>query len=303
MAGDWIKWTKGLTRKPEVVQIAIKLGRSRQEVAGLLMEVWEWADENVVLNLSGSDPDKCPGVVPFTGATESLIVAVTGAAGLAEAMQKAGWLTVSGEKLTFPNFGRHNGKTAKSRALDSSRKARDRAGQMSGSEPDKNRTREEKKREEKSKKKTPLPPFEVPAVLDTKEFREVWGSWVEYRRASRKSMTDQTAKSQLKKLAEYGPAIAAKTIELSIQNGWQGLFPEKINAERNGTTQRGGPDSGGFSADVIANYRRPADIPDRSAGGKAKPNGHAQAVGPADGPGAAESSEGESGRPESDVSF
>lgn len=75
------------------------------------------------------------------------------------------------------------------------------------------------------------------------------------------------------------------------------------SANRNGTTQRGGPDSGGFSADVIKNYRRPADVPDRTAGPQAKPNGHAPAVGPPDGPGAAESSEGESGRSDSDISF
>lgn len=46
MAGDWLKWTKGLARKPEVLHIAAQLGRSRHEVASVLMELWEWADDN-----------------------------------------------------------------------------------------------------------------------------------------------------------------------------------------------------------------------------------------------------------------
>jgi DNA-binding transcriptional regulator YiaG len=128
MAGDWIKWAKGLARKPEVVQIAIRLGLSRHAVAGLLMEVWEWADENVVLNLSGSEPDDCPGCVPFEGTPEQLISALTGVTGLADAMTAAGWLRCRSGSLVFPNFNRHNGNTAKSRALDSSRKQRNDLG-------------------------------------------------------------------------------------------------------------------------------------------------------------------------------
>jgi pyrroline-5-carboxylate reductase len=44
MAGDWIVWTKGLTRKLEVVQMARTLQLDRRIVACLCMEVWEWAD-------------------------------------------------------------------------------------------------------------------------------------------------------------------------------------------------------------------------------------------------------------------
>jgi len=156
MAGDWIKWTKGLARKPEVMQMAIRLGKSRHEVAGLLMEVWEWADENVVSDIkdvSGTKPDTCPGVVQFDGPPEQLIIALTGVSGLADAMVSVGWLCQRSGHLAFPNFSRHNGKSAKSRALDSLRKHNSRTGappsvpppvrDVSGSQPDKSATREE----------------------------------------------------------------------------------------------------------------------------------------------------------------
>jgi hypothetical protein len=164
MAGDWLKWQKGLAKKPEVMQLAAILNRSRHEMAGLLMELWEWADDNVVFDvrvLSGSEPDTCPGVVRLGADAKHLLDAVSDVTGLADAMMRVGWLTIDGESLVFPNFGRHNGKSAKARALDTSRKKSARANdgkpvrQMSGSKPDKNRTREEKRREENN---TPLIP-------------------------------------------------------------------------------------------------------------------------------------------------
>jgi hypothetical protein len=159
MAGDWIKWTKGLTRKPEVIQMAHRLGRSRHETAAVLMEVWEWADDNAVLEVSGSEPDTCPGLVRLGDQSGQLLDAISGVAGLADAMTAVGWLTIRNGSLAFPNFGRHNGKSAKARALDSVRKRQSRTPDsvprppsvpnVSGSEPDKNRTRGEERREEK----------------------------------------------------------------------------------------------------------------------------------------------------------
>ena len=172
MAGDWIKWTKGLARKPEVLCIAARLGKTRHEVAGLLMELWEWADENVVFDaaVSGSEPDSDCGTVRLGDQPKQLLDVVSGVSGFADALAAVNWIEVRSGSLTFPNFGRHNGKTAKARALDSTRKrtAREGGGQEpdggrtrvrkpSGCEPDKTATREEKRREEK-RPKTPLPP-------------------------------------------------------------------------------------------------------------------------------------------------
>jgi len=172
MAADWIKWQKGLLRKPEVIQIAARLGLSRREAGALLMEVWEWADENVYIDdsASGFDPDNCPGSVRLGDSPASLFDATFAVAGLADAMTAVGWMHVRSGSLVFPNFGRHNGKSAKARALDASRKRTERKQQAkivrkpSGSEPDKSRTREEKRREEEIHLATASPPpAEVPA--------------------------------------------------------------------------------------------------------------------------------------------
>jgi hypothetical protein len=47
MAGDWIKWSKGLAARREVVLLSSLLHRDRCEIAGRLMVLWEWLDDNV----------------------------------------------------------------------------------------------------------------------------------------------------------------------------------------------------------------------------------------------------------------
>lgn len=158
---SWIKWTHGLSRKPEVMQIAYRLGKSRHEVAGLLMEWWEWTDVNVNIDesASGYDPDACPGVVRVGEDGLRMIDAITGVAGMAESLVSVGWASIENGNLVLPNFGRHNGKSAKARALDAARKRADRRNSVrktSGSKPDKIRNRGEEKRREESN--TPLPP-------------------------------------------------------------------------------------------------------------------------------------------------
>ncbi len=110
---QWVKWTKGLTRKREVVAIAAALGIGRHETAARLMEVWEWADDNTT---------GCH--VPSV--TQTFLDEIAGVTGFAAAMVSVGWLSVSADGLTFPNFERHNGDTAKSRALAAERKRKQR---------------------------------------------------------------------------------------------------------------------------------------------------------------------------------
>ena len=130
------------------------------------MEVWDWADDNVSINdsASGFDPDNCPGNVWLGDAPGELLDATFDVPGLADAMTAVGWIVIRSGSLVFPNFGRHNGKSAKSRTLDSARKKAARVShpevvrKMSGSQPDKKRTRGEERREEKKKEETPPNP-------------------------------------------------------------------------------------------------------------------------------------------------
>ena len=107
MAGDWIKWEKGLVAKPEVAQIARAVRISRHEAAARLMVVWEWAD--------GATAD---GHIP--GATVEDIDEVAGVVGFAATMARTiphPWLEADSRGIRLINFGRHNGVTAKARAL------------------------------------------------------------------------------------------------------------------------------------------------------------------------------------------
>ena len=133
MAGDWIKWTKGLSRKREVVAISARLGVSRYEVAARLMDVWEWADENT------ADGD-------VASVTKSFLDDIAGVTGFSDAMTSVGWLLDSGDGLHFPNFQRHNGQSAKQRALTADRMRKHRTTALR-SERNKIVTREEKRRD------------------------------------------------------------------------------------------------------------------------------------------------------------
>jgi len=109
--------------------------------------------------------------------------------------------------------------------------------------------------------------LEIPPALDTIEFRSTWKDWIESRAELKKPITTRAGKMQLKLLAGYPAPIAIRTIEASIRNGWQGLFPEKQN-ERKSTqaSQRSAektpspdfgfdPDPNWFDSEVISTDR------------------------------------------------
>lgn len=105
-AGHWIKWEKGLLRKPEVAQIAAKLKIDKFQTAARLMQVWEWADDATENGI-------------IEGVTPDMVDDVAGILGMATAMsdvRPSPWLLIDSNGVTIPNFERHNGKSAKKRA-------------------------------------------------------------------------------------------------------------------------------------------------------------------------------------------
>ena len=143
MAGDWIKMRTNLDRDPAVVRISSGLKTDRFAVVGRLHTIWAWANEHLV---DGQD-------VPIDSA---FLDALVECPGFAEQMRRVGWLSGRDGSLDFPGFERHNGASAKARAMDSERKKSVR--KMSGLQPDENRTREEKRREEELHTHTPREP-------------------------------------------------------------------------------------------------------------------------------------------------
>lgn len=120
MAGDWIVWSKGFAKKPEILRLAAAFGMTRQHVAACCMEVWEWFDENTV-------DGHAPSVTRF------LLDDIAGRSGFTDSMIEVGWLVLDADTLRVPKFERWNSQTAKARLLASKRKQKQRttAGQLS----------------------------------------------------------------------------------------------------------------------------------------------------------------------------
>lgn len=111
MAGHWIPWECGLTRKREIVMIARALDVSRREAAAQCMEVWEWAQEQSIDGL-------------IVGMCAADVSETLGMPGIGEAMEACGWILNGDGNVQFPNWERFNGRPAKRRLLEAERKRR-----------------------------------------------------------------------------------------------------------------------------------------------------------------------------------
>lgn len=133
MAGDWIKMRADLHTHPKVVRMASALKADRLRIVGGLHSAWCLFDVHSVDGfLDGYSADTLDDLIGFPG--------------FSRAMMAVGWLEENGESLVMPHFEAHNGQSAKRRAQDADRKRNVR--KASASEADKNRTREEKRRED-----------------------------------------------------------------------------------------------------------------------------------------------------------
>ena len=150
MAGDWIKMRVDLADDPAVIGMASYLKMNEYEIIGRLHKLVSWADKH-----------SKDGFVPHI--TQKWIDKHLEKSGFSSQMASVGWLVFDNTGVTFPNFNRHNGKSAKSRAENTerarlSRKVSDKSvtkeAHLSQEKSDKNVTREEKRREES---KPPIP--------------------------------------------------------------------------------------------------------------------------------------------------
>jgi len=147
MAGDWIKMRLNLATDPAVIGIAERTDSADEDhVVGKLHRLWSWADQQTI---DGNAPS----------VTKTWIDRYLAIDGFADAMIAVGWLVVTESGIEFPNFTRHNGQTAKQRALTSKRVARHkRSANAEANAPSVTKTakqrylqkrREEKRREER----------------------------------------------------------------------------------------------------------------------------------------------------------
>ena len=216
MAGDWLKIQVSLPDKPEVWQMAGILAINADEVVGKLIRVWRWFDAHTEDGHA-------------TRVTFPLLDHVAGATGFAEAMQMVGWLEESGTDIRLPHFDRHNGKTAKNRALATERKAAER----SRNERDISVTREEKRREEKKEQKT-APKGDLLDGID----EQVATDFKALRSKLRAPIT-ATAMAGIEREAIKAGLSMQEALRVCCERGWRGfkaewMEPAKVNGSKGG---------------------------------------------------------------------
>ncbi len=220
MAADWIKMRVDLPTHPKVVRIASACEADRLRVIGGLLSVWGLFDAHSV---DGK----------LEGYTPKVMDETIGFPGFSEAMTAVGWLEFDGFSLWMPQFDEHNGQSAKKRAQDADRKRNDR--NLSASEADKKRTREEKNREDK--KNPPNPPaggegWKLPGWVPA----EPWKQFEEMRRRKKKPMTDAARKLAVGKLDTLRGAghDVATMLDQTILHAWDTFYAPKADTAPQG---------------------------------------------------------------------
>jgi len=164
MAGDWLKFEKSTSDKPEVWAIADDLGIDPDAVIGKLLRVWAWFDEQ-------SEDGNAPSV------SIALLDRRVGVSGFCRSMINCGWMENIGDNVFLPNFDRHNGNTAKNRALTAKRAAKHYAktnGKSNAGSVSIALAKEEKRREEIETKDKDLVPTKVGTSKYSDEFEAAW---------------------------------------------------------------------------------------------------------------------------------
>jgi len=67
-------------------------------------------------------------------------------------------------------------------------------------------------------------PWTVELPFNSEEFSKAWQSWIDYRKQIKKPIMEATMNAQWKEFIKWGESKAIISIEMSIKNGWHGLF-------------------------------------------------------------------------------
>lgn len=259
MAADWIKMRTDLYRDPKVLVIADALMRIDGDLA-------RYVNQNLQRNMSVT---RCVmrnavvgalvsvwGVMRHRGkragddllalrVTLQVLDDIADLPGFGEAMEESGWVSQTDSGLVFPNFFQdHNSDPEeRKRQLASDRQKRYRERHTGVTNNVTVTPRVEKSREEKSKKKTPLPPLEFPSALDSDSCRTALNEWLAHRERIGKSYKSQASVGKLlTEWAAKGPAAFVAAVEFSIAREYQGLFSP------NGQSRPRQPDNTGSPA-------------------------------------------------------
>ncbi len=218
MAGEWLKFEKATPDKPEVFAIAAALNMDPDAVVGKLIRVWSWFDTHTV---SGNG----------AGVTSPLLDRISGVTGFVAAMQAVGWIEVTPEGVSLPNFDRHTGETAKGRALTAKRVANHKnKSNAKGNDPIVTTAlpREEKRREEKKEQKT-APSGDLLAGIEPQiaaDFRKL--------RDRLRAPITQTALDGIKREANKAGVTLDAALAMCCERGWRGFKSDWVTGSGNG---------------------------------------------------------------------
>lgn len=221
---DWIKFEATTPDKPEVVRMASDLGIDQDAVVGKLLRLWVWADQNSV-NGNG------------VSVTSSFLDRITFCPGFASAMRGVGWLVGDDGALSLPNFDRHNGKTAKGRAVTNRRVAEHRSNNAESNanvtplplqKPLPDKIREDKKKEQKITPVGDLLADISPQVAT--DFRAL--------RNKLRAPITETAMAGIRREAGKAGMTLEAALSMCCERGWRGFKAEWVNPTgRNGAEQ------------------------------------------------------------------
>jgi len=259
MAGDWIKFEISTSEKPEVWAMAQALGIDADAVVGKLLRVWAWFDQQTpdgnAISVTSALATRYQGVT--SGVTKALLDRRVGVSGFCDAMISVGWMIEESGSVGLPNFDRHNGKTAKTRAMTAKRvashKAKSNASSVTSSVTSA-LPREEKRREENIN--TPLPPegeddpsrgkpkqprrkqsetigeFQPPTRFNTPEVRQALSDFESMRLRTGKRIKDRSnvCRGWDTRFVDVKHLLAC--IDVAISNEYQGISPDYVDPSK-----------------------------------------------------------------------
>lgn len=258
---SWLKFDTATPEKPEVFAITIALGWEDPDLTvGKLLKVWRWFDLHSV---DGN----------AKGVTLALLDRLIGVTGLSQAMIDVGWLEISEDGLTLPNFEAHNGKTAKDRALTAKRAAGHRINTSGNDKSNASSVtnalpREEKRREEKKKINTENTAQAPSAYADllSEVPKQVVDDWEKLRKAKKATVTRTAIESIVREAGKAGLTLEQALTECCAR-GWIG-FKADWFADKKPIDQRHDPPKKSFyERDLELKTARIAELT-----GRAKPS-------------------------------
>lgn len=249
MAFAWIKIEDSTPDKPEVWKMAERLAIDADAVLGKLVRIWIWADQQTLDGNAAS-------------VTRALLDRCAGVTGFADAMIAVGWLKATEDGVSFLHFERHNGETAKKRALTRRRVERHRSCNADSvtETPIGNAGGVTKRREEKKNNKTetetrartrgqasaesqppapdpvladldaPADPVVIPEAMQAPEVLRAARQWFRHLQTRAPERVPQADSEQLRAFWVYagglGPDRFLKAVAFSVGRGYSNLVEE-----------------------------------------------------------------------------